>query len=52
VPASVAAMVLGVVGLRRYETGRSASVVPAAVGAVLGALAVLAVLVVALADRT
>lgn len=52
VPASVAAIILGLVGLRQYETGRSASVAPAAAGAALGALAVVAVLVVALADRT
>lgn len=50
-PASVAAIVLGMVGLRRYETGRSTRAAPAATGAILGAIAGFSVLLVALADR-
>lgn len=51
VPASLAALVLGVVGLRRYERGH-ARAGPPAVGAILGALALLAALLIALASET
>lgn len=51
-PAAVIAVALGLIGVRRYETGRAITVVPAAVGAALGALAGLGVFVVALASGT
>lgn len=40
-PAAVLAIGFGIVGVRRYETGRSRRFVPALVGIVLGALAAL-----------
>ncbi|MCV2394723.1 hypothetical protein OEB99_10430 [Actinotalea sp. M2MS4P-6] len=50
--ASIAAMALGAIGLRQYESGRSPRSAPAAVGVVLGALAALGVGVLALASVT
>lgn len=43
VVAGLVAVALGLVGVHRYETGRAARPLPAVVGAVLGTLAVLAV---------
>lgn len=51
VPAAVLAIVLGGVGLRHYEQGRTARVVPAILGTALGLAAVLGVALVALAAR-
>ena len=51
VPAAVLAVILGLVGLRRYDTGQAARVVPAVAGAVLGALAVMVTVVVLVATH-
>jgi hypothetical protein len=50
-PAAVIAVILGMVGLRRYETGRAVHVVRAIAGAVLGALAVMVTVVVLIATH-
>lgn len=51
VPAAVLAIALGLIGVRRHETGRAPRVAAAATGVMLGVLALLAVLVVVLAVR-
>lgn len=48
-PAAVLAMVLGLVGVRRYETHQAARVAPAVGGAVLGAMAIALTLIVLVA---
>jgi len=49
VPAALIGIALGLVGIRRFETGRTVRVVPAAVGTILstGAVMVLVVVLVA-----
>lgn len=49
VPAAVIGLGLGLLGIRRFETGRAIRVAPAAVGTVLSALAGLSVAVVQVA---
>lgn len=51
VPAAVIGVVLGLVGLRRFETGRAIRVAPAAVGTVLSLCAGFTVVVVLLATH-
>ena len=50
-PTAVLAVALGFVGVRRYETGRAAHVVPAVAGAGLGGLAIMASVLVFVATQ-
>lgn len=51
VPVAAAAIVLGMVGVRRYETGRATTAAPALLGAFLGMAAVLVVTVTFVVTR-
>ncbi len=48
-PAALAAIVLGLIGLRRYETYRVSRAAPAAAGVIMGTIALLVVAFVLLA---
>ncbi|MGV8965558.1 MAG: hypothetical protein ACOH2F_04705 [Cellulomonas sp.] len=51
VPAAIIAIVLGLVGIQRFETGRAARVAAAACGTILGAAASLMFVVVLVATE-
>lgn len=51
VPTAILAVVCGIVGIGHYDAGRTRSVLPAAVGTALGALALFFVAVVFIATR-
>lgn len=51
VPAALLAIALGMIGVRRYETGRAGNVAPAAAGVALGAIALVVTAVVFIATH-
>ena len=50
-PAAVLAIILGLIGVRRYETRQAARVAPAVGGAVLGAAAIMVAVIVLIATH-
>ena len=51
VPAALLAIVLGLIGVRRYETGHADTVAPATAGVALGAVALVVTVVVLVATH-